>query len=193
MLQPSAQQIEDSAVIARVAQGERAAFPLLYDRLSRPLFSLALKMLRDQADAEDLLQDVFVQIWKRAPSYDPRQSSVFSWAVLLTRSRAIDRLRSRMRRSQVIVPSLEGDEAETTLPDASTGGSGSDIIEKKDEAARVRAALQNLPQEQREAIELAFLSGLTHHEIAERLEQPLGTVKARIRRGLLRLRQKFPE
>jgi RNA polymerase sigma-70 factor (ECF subfamily) len=147
-----------------------------------------MKMLGDPAEAQDALQDVFLQIWSRASTYDPEQSSVFSWTVLLARSRVIDRLRARGRRSRVVVASSEDT---PTADDASTVESAADTAEKKDEAARVRYVLNNLPAEQREAIELAFFEHLSHHEIAAQLGQPLGTVKARIRRGLLKLRERL--
>jgi RNA polymerase sigma-70 factor, ECF subfamily len=186
----SAQQMLDQEMIARIGRRDQSAFSALYDRLSGPLYSLAMKMLGDAAEAQDALQDVFLQIWSRAGTYDPEQSSVFSWTVLLTRSRVIDRLRARGRRSRVVVASTE-DSSTTVAGDASTVESTADTVEKNDEAARVRDVLNNLPSEQREAIEMAFFEHLSHHEIAARLGQPLGTVKARIRRGLLKLRQRL--
>jgi RNA polymerase sigma-70 factor (ECF subfamily) len=185
---PTTQQMLDQEMIARIGRRDQGAFSALYDRLSGPLYSLAMKMLGDPAEAQDALQEVFLQIWSRAGTYDPEQSSVFSWTVLLTRSRVIDRLRARGRRSRVVVASTED---APTAADASTVESAADTAEKNDEAARVRYVLNNLPSEQREAIELAFFEHLSHHEIAARLGQPLGTVKARIRRGLLKLRQRL--
>ena len=184
----TAQQMLDQEMIARIGRRDQAAFSALYDRLSGPLYSLAMKMLGDPAEAQDALQEVFLQIWSRAGTYDPEQSSVFSWTVLLTRSRVIDRLRARGRRSRVVVTSTED---APIAADASTVESAADTAEKNDEAARVRYVLNNLPSEQREAIEMAFFEHLSHHEIAARLGQPLGTVKARIRRGLLKLRQRL--
>jgi len=184
-----AQQLLDREMIARIGRQDQSAFSALYDRLSGPLYSLAMKMLGDPAEAQDALQDVFLQIWSRAATYDPEQSSVFSWSVLLTRSRVVDRLRARGRRSRVVVAS--GERASAAPPDASTAESGADTAERNDEAARVRSVLNNLPSEQRETIELAFFEDLSHHEIAARLGQPLGTVKARIRRGLLKLRERL--
>lgn len=178
----------DQEMIARIGRRDQGAFSALYDRLSGPLYSLAMKMLGDPAEAQDALQEVFLQIWSRAGTYDPEQSSVFSWTVLLTRSRVIDRLRARGRRSRVVVASTEDT---PTGVDASTVESAADTAEKNDEAVRVRYVLNNLPSEQREAIEMAFFEHLSHHEIATRLGQPLGTVKARIRRGLLKLRQRL--
>jgi RNA polymerase sigma-70 factor (ECF subfamily) len=185
----SAQHMLDQEMIARIGRRDQVAFGALYDRLSGPLYSLAMKMLGDPAEAQDTLQDVFLQIWSRAATYDPEQSSVFSWTVLLTRSRVIDRLRARGRRSRVVVASTE--DAPSASTDASTAESAADTVERNDEAARVRSVLNNLPAEQRETIELAFFEDLSHHEIAARLGQPLGTVKARIRRGLLKLRERF--
>jgi RNA polymerase sigma-70 factor (ECF subfamily) len=175
----------------RVGHGDQAAFSALYERLSGPLYSLALKILGDASDAQDALQEVFVQIWSRARTYDPEKSSVFSWAVLLTRSRAIDRLRARDRRLRVVVGSAADEAKLTEATNASTVESAADTANKKDEAAHVRSLLNNLPEDQRQAIELAFFGHRTHHEIAAQLGQPLGTIKARIRRGLLKLREQF--
>ena len=187
----TAQQIADQEMILRIGRGDQTAFSALYDRLSGPLYSLALKILGDASDAQDALQEVFVQIWSRAGTYDPEKSSVFSWAVLLTRSRAIDRLRARDRRLRVVVGSTADEARLAEATDASTVESAADTANKKDEAAHVRSLLNNLPDDQRQAIELAFFGHRTHHEIAAQLGQPLGTVKARIRRGLLKLREQF--
>jgi RNA polymerase sigma-70 factor (ECF subfamily) len=187
----TAQQQSDRDMIARIGRGDETAFDALYNRLSGPLYSLALRMLGDAADAQDALQDVFLQIWARARTYDPEQSSVFSWSVLLTRSRVIDRLRARGRRLRVVVPATDVEEDHTEAADASVAESAADATDRNDEAARVRSILNSLPAEQREAIELAFFTDLTHHEIAGRLGQPLGTIKARIRRGLLKVRERL--
>src|SRR5713101_770306 len=156
----TAKQIADREMIARIGRGDQSAFIALYDRLSGPLYSLAVKMLGDAGDAQDALQDVFLQIWSRAATYDPEQSSVFSWTVLLTRSRVIDRLRARGRRSRVVVGSIDDKENHTDVADASTIESAADTANKNDEAARMRSVLNNLPTEQREAIELAFFGHL---------------------------------
>ena len=183
------QQIADREMIERIGRGDQSAFSALYDRLSRPLYSLALRMLGDAGDAQDALQDVFLQIWSRAATYNPEQSTVFSWTVLLTRSRVIDRLRARKRRLRVVDSATDDEDA--NVADASTMETAADTAYKNDEAARVRSVLNNLPSEQREAIELAFFGHLTHHEIAARLGEPLGTIKARIRRGLMKLRERL--
>ena len=182
------QQQADEQLMARIAQGDQMAFSALYDRLSAPLFSLALKMLGDPAEAEDALQEVSLQIWRRAAAYDAAQSSVFSWAVLLTRGKVIDRLRARGRRTRVVVASADDESSAIEPADASTADTAADNLYRNEEAAHVRTVLGDLPPDQRQAIEMAFFSDLTHQEIAAQLQQPLGTVKARIRRGLLRLR-----
>ena len=183
----SPQQQADKNMIAQVARGDSAAFAALFDRLAPPLYSLAYRMLNDATEAEDAIQDVFLQIWRRAATYDEAQSTVFTWAVLFTKSRVIDRLRGRARRARLEQQSREGQQTDT----ASISESGADIADRREEAARVLAAVAELPSEQREALELAFFTALTHQQIAERLGQPLGTVKARIRRGLLKLRERM--
>lgn len=179
----------DREMLERVARGDQSAFARLYDRLSPPLYSLAVRMLGDAAEAQDALQDVFLQIWRRARNYDAGQSSVFSWATLMTRSRVIDRLRSRGRRLRVVPSST--DDPNTRVADASVTDDAADTTARKDDAMRIRQNLNRLPNEQREVVELAFFGGLSHHEIAAQLGQPLGTIKARIRRGLLKLRERL--
>lgn len=179
----------DLDLIKRVAEGDQSAFAMLFDRLASPLYSLAYKMLGDTSEAQDAIQDVFVQIWRRASNYDSNQSSVFTWAILLTRGRVIDRLRGRARRLRLEEASRQEHESAQAL--ASISESGADIVGRNEEAARVRSALAKLPAEQREALELAFFTAMTHKEIAKQVRQPLGTVKARIRRGLLKLRERM--
>ena len=171
----------------RIAAGDQHAFAVLYDRLSGPLFSLAFEMLRDATEAEDTLQEVCLQVWRRAATYDSSRSSLFSWAVMMTRSKAIDRLRARGRRARVVAGSTD-ENPESLSALASDADDAADTSAKNDEASRVRSILGTLPEEQREAIEMAFFTDMTHAEIAEKKGEPLGTVKARIRRGLLRLR-----
>jgi RNA polymerase sigma-70 factor, ECF subfamily len=188
---PVSQEKVDRATLAQVASGDQRAFDQLYDRLSGPLYSLAVRMLGDATEAQDALQDVFLQIWRRAPSYDADQSSVFSWAMLMTRSRVIDRLRARGRRLHVVVSSIDDANKDAESVDASVAESAADTAGRNEEAVRVRSILNKLPADQRQAIELAFFNDLTHHEIAAQLGQPLGTIKARIRRGLLKLRERI--
>lgn len=183
------QQAADRRLLTRAAAGDEAAFAALYDRLSGPLYALCLRMIGDAAEAEDALQEACVLIWRRAPHYDPTRSNVFGWAVHLTRGKVIDRLRARGRRLRLLVPEPELEEdLRPTLEQASGEPDASDVTSKHEQAASVRRGLETLPGEQRQAIEMAFFGDLSHHEIASRLTQPLGTVKARIRRGLLKLR-----
>ncbi len=198
MTEEPAQQDRDRQLLAAVARGDQAAFGQLYDRLSGPLFSLCLRMTGEAPEAEDILQEACVVIWRRADSYNPQRASVFSWAIHLTRCKAIDHLRSRGRRLRVVIPedvASPGGEgpvarhadyhAETATTGANTA---SDDLERSEQAARVRRVLGALPAEQSQAIEMAFFGDLSHHEISARLSQPLGTIKARIRRGMLKLR-----
>jgi RNA polymerase sigma-70 factor (ECF subfamily) len=171
-------------LLRRVAERDLQALSEFYDQTATPLFSVALRILGDHGEAEEVTQDVFVQIWEKAPAFDDLLGSAFQWALSITRHRAIDRLRKSKRRARLIEELLEtgtADSRERALPDAEAMGGES--------AVAVRAALDSLPQEQRHAIELAFFAGLTHPEIVELLDEPLGTIKARIRRGLLKLRE----
>lgn len=175
----------DALLLQRVATGDREAFAQLYDRFSGPLYGTALHILRSKAEAEDVVHDAFITFWEKAPTYDTSRGSAFSWAVTLVRNRAIDRVRMRRRRSELLAESAPEDLGYADDGIASTGGDSTTI---GDDARLVRQALDLLPDEQRRAVELAFLGGLTQEEISRRLEKPLGTVKARIRRGLLKLR-----
>ncbi len=186
MPEENAQQNTDRAWIEAAGRGDQGAFAALYDRLANPLYTLCLRMLGDAAEAEDVLQEAFLQIWRNAARYDHAQSSVFSWSLHITRCKVIDRLRARGRRLRLYVPENEGGEAPVQI--ASAGADAADSATRNERANSVRRTLEELPPEQKQAIELAFFSDLTHHEIAERLGQPLGSVKARIRRGLLKMR-----
>ena len=173
----------DAGLMRRIADGDRDAFASLYDQYSRPLFSLALRILNDQKEAEDVLQEVFVQIWEKAGQFDDRLGKPFTWSMTMTRNRAIDRLRSKQRQHRLVEELTQ--DATTGAPDVPTYPPGEF---EPGQAEHIRAAVNGLPEDQRKAIELAFFKGLTHFEIAEALREPLGTVKARIRRGMLRLR-----
>ncbi len=178
----------DAQLLARIATGDEVAFGALYDRFSPGLFSLVLKMVQDEKEAEDVLQEGFHHIWRRAATYDPLRSSPFTWAVMILRNKAIDRLRVRQRLDRTVERVTE---EFSHFPEADEVSA--QAAERHDEGAQVRSALQQIPDEQRQAVELAFFSGLTHEQIAEQLETPLGTIKARIRRGLLKLREFLKE
>lgn len=175
-------------LLRRMAGGDKAALGDLYDRFSRPLFATALAVLSDPAEAQDIVHDVFMVLWEKAALFEPERGSAFAWAVTLTRNRAIDRLRTRRRRTALLEASAVADLGYESR--AQEMGSD-ERAAAGDDARLVRAALAELPADQKSAVELAFFSGLTQQEIAERLKEPLGTVKARIRRGLLRLRDRL--
>jgi RNA polymerase sigma-70 factor (ECF subfamily) len=173
----------DRTLIARMAQGDGDALAELYDRHARPVYSLAVRILRDARDAEDVVQEVFAQAWRQASRYTASRGAVIAWLLTLARSRAIDRLRARRARPE----GASDDAAGIALVDASPPIEHQ--LVSAEQVARVRAAVDDLPLLQRIAIELAYFEGLSHVEIADRLEQPLGTVKTRIRLAMGKLRE----
>jgi RNA polymerase sigma-70 factor (ECF subfamily) len=175
----------NTALIRRMAGGDRDALAELYDSLSRPLYSTARHILNDASEAQDVVHDVFLALWKNAATFDSSRGAAFSWAVTLTRNRSIDRLRTRANRARLLGNSIPDDLGYGSEADVLGADSKVDI---GDRAVAVRSALAELPKEQQRALELAFFSGLTQREIAEKLSEPIGTIKARIRRGLLKLR-----
>jgi len=177
----------DEALIARMERQDQEALSLLYDRYRSVIFSLALRILRDRAEAEEVLTDVFFQAWKSAGGFDSLRGSVAGWLVTLCRSRAIDRLRARGRRDASLA-ALAADPSQTSTVGA-RGSSPEDAADLTHRSSQVVAALGVLTPEQRGALELAYYGGLSHSEIAEKLGEPLGTVKTRIRQGLLTLRE----
>jgi len=177
----------DAAIIDRIAAGDRAAMAELYDRHSDVVFSLACRIVRQPADAEDVVQEVFTQAWRQAARYDAERASAAAWLLNITRTRAIDRVRAARTRQQI----SGGDERLESTPTA--GATQEDQVIGGERAERVRAALSVLGEAQRTAIDLAYFAGLTHGEIAARLSEPLGTVKTRIRSGLLKLREALME
>lgn len=186
--EPDARHAADARLLGRVASGDRAAFSELYDRFSRPLYATAFRILNDANEAQDIVHDAFVAVWEKAETFETSRGTAFSWALTLTRNRAIDRLRSRRRRAELLDASAPSD---LGLDENSSGPSADDSASASDQAVAVRAAVATLPADQQRALELAFFGGLTQEEIATRLRTPLGTVKARIRRGLLKLRDQL--
>ena len=174
----------DQAALARVTRGERDALAELYDRHARPIYSLALRILRDTADAEDVVQDVFAQAWSQASRYARARGTVSAWLLMLARSRAIDRLRSKRSRPDL---GAGDDGVVADVPD--TGATPDRQLLSDEQVSRVRIALSDLPGPQRVAVEMAYYEGLSHTEIADQLDEPLGTVKTRIRTAMNRLRE----
>lgn len=174
----------EAELIRRIAKGERSAFDELYSRYSRPLFSYILKFLKDYGLAEEVLQDVFVKIWKTAFRYDSSLSRPFSWSVLITKRLCIDKLRAAK-------PVTVSDDPVSLQPvdernrDEQTP---SDMVLVKDQVGILREMLGKLPDSQRSTLELAMSRGLTQQEISDELDMPLGTVKTAMRRGMQRLR-----
>ena len=170
------------ALLARIAQGDREAFGRFYDTFAPLALGLIRRILRDLAASEEVLQEVFWQIWQEAPRYDPRRGSPEAWVVMRSKTRAIDRLRAMRRREKTFVAPV----------DESVARSSEVLGENPGVAAEtrglVRSALNGLPESQRRVVELAFFEGLTQSEIASRLGEPLGTVKTRARLGLERLK-----
>jgi RNA polymerase sigma-70 factor (ECF subfamily) len=168
-----------------VARGDELALAALYDRYSAILLGLLLRILHDRPEAEDVLQDVFVQVWRRAADFDEARGRGFTWLVTLARSRAIDRLRAldaRARATQAAQREVKEETMDAT-----------DDVLHAEQRAVVQAALARLPEEQRRALLLAYYDGLTQSEIAARLNQPLGTIKTRMRSGLIKLRELLRE
>jgi RNA polymerase sigma-70 factor, ECF subfamily len=180
----------DRDLVKRMAAGDDRALAQLYDRLGNLAYSLAYQILGEQADAEEVVTDAFVQAWGSAASFDPARASVASWLSMITRTRALDRLRARKRRARIVeTATLQSDLPEATaLPLGSIGPEPDRHAELTDLRARVREVLHALPEQQRLVIELAYYGGLSQSEIAARLNEPLGTVKTRVRAAMTKLR-----
>lgn len=175
----------ETELLEKIARGSEAALARLYDRYSGLLFSLILAILKDSRDAEEVLQEVFLQVWRRADRYDPSRGSAYKWLVTLARTRSIDRTRSknfaRHREAR------SGDEALDRTADTSRA-SQLDAVLILERAEVVRGILAKLPPEQQRVLRLGYFLGHTQTEIARTLELPLGTVKSRMRLGLIAMR-----
>jgi RNA polymerase sigma-70 factor, ECF subfamily len=179
---PAARAAEDRRLVARLAGGDPEALSRLYDRYASMLLALAIRVLKDRAEGEEVLQEVLLQAWRQAGRYDPARSSVSTWLVMMTRSRAIDRIRSR----KVVDRTLAAAQRETTRTHESPEGARSVLHQER--AARLREELAKLPAEQRQVLDLAFFEGMTQREIAEETGIPLGTVKTRTLLAMKKLR-----
>ena len=178
----SAQSANAANLIQRVAKQDREAFSQLYDQSAALVFSIAMRMLKVRSDAEDLLQEVFVQVWRQAENYSEDRGSPEAWMINIARSRAIDRIRSIRRRERSFL--LTDDPASVRSSE-----NVESTVAQSETKLTMNSALAKLPETQRKVLELAYFDGLTQTEIAERLAEPLGTVKTRIRSGIQRLRE----
>jgi RNA polymerase sigma-70 factor (ECF subfamily) len=186
MLEGQPTEESQAELVKRMASGDAQALSEFYDQAAGALFSLAARVLGDPTEAEEVIQDVFVQIWEKAAVFDSTLGSAIHWGLSITRHRSIDRLRARQRRMRLL------DELTNTNAASDDPEVGPRRLEV-DEAAMVRSALDGLPSEQKQALLMAFFESKTHIEIAEALGEPLGTIKARIRRGMLKLRDTLQE
>lgn len=172
---------EDREVLTAVALGDPAALERLYTRHASTLLAVILRIVRVRADAEEVLQETFLEVWAHATRYDAQRSAVRSWLITIARTRAIDRIRRSGANARMVTTVT----AVASPPEAAVVPQ--DALEQHQMDARVRSALQTLPPEQRGVLELAFLQGLTHREISEQTGIPLGTVKTRIRAAMQKL------
>jgi RNA polymerase sigma-70 factor (ECF subfamily) len=174
---------EEVRLLALVAEGDHYAFAALYRRRAGLIYSLLVRMLVNEMEAQEVMQDAFVQIWRRAAQFDSARSSPVAWIIMIARGLAVDRLRARSRRNA-------GHAAyERELVSLEMETNDFRPLERDDLADACASALNHLPEEQGRALQLAFFRGWTHEEIARAVNEPLGTIKARIRRGLLALRK----
>lgn len=183
----SLQQAPDSALVEQMIAGDESALSTLYDRYSGMIYSMLLRILRDTHAAEEILQDLFFQLWHNAAGYDPSRGSLPAWLMVIGRNRAISRLRRRDFR--------QPDDTLETFPEGAVPSSVN--LETEAQQAelmqRLRLAMATLPPEQREAVELAYFEGMTQTEIAARTGAPLGTVKTRVRTAMQYLKQTFDD
>jgi RNA polymerase sigma-70 factor (ECF subfamily) len=180
---------EDLQLVQAIADGSPEALARLYDRLAPTVFGLARRIVSRAEDAEEVVQDVFAQVWQQAGRYRHGRASVAGWIVMMTRTRAIDRLRARRARPDIdrtVAPAVP-----TTLVSPSPTPEAAAVSAA--DAARVREAFRGLSESQRQLLELAYFEGLSHSEMAERTSVPLGTVKTRIRAAMETLRQRMAD
>ncbi len=181
-MHPEPARTSDAELLHAIARGDEQALASLYDRYRLILFGLVLRILHSREEAEDVLQELLLQVWKRASDFDEARGRPFTWLVTLARSRAIDRLRSLGARDRATTESAR-DAGPEPWSDAA------DDAIRSEQSEIVRQALAELPEEQRQALLLAYFEGLTQTEIATRLGAPLGTVKTRMRSGMIKLRE----
>jgi len=185
---PADEAATDADLIARVKSGNSEALDEIYRRYASPVYSLVWKILQNPEESEDVALDVFWQIWRQAAAYDSSRGAPPAWIFTLARSRAIDRLRARHRKED---RTISFDDPAVVLDPLDQEATPDQVASYRQNRDLVREAMKVLSAPQREAVELAFFQGLTHVEIAEKLRLPLGTVKTRIRQGLIRLRRRL--
>jgi RNA polymerase sigma-70 factor (ECF subfamily) len=177
----------DLRLLQCIARGDTAALAEFYDRHSRLVFSIIVRIVRSPSDAEDVLQEVFMRVWTRADTYDPRLGWPSAWVTRIARNRAIDRLRARRTRGEPL-PSIDDPDVSAEAPRAVTRETPEALAQGAAASAGIHGALSDLPSAQRELIEAAFFDGYTHQELSDRFGLPLGTVKTRIRSGLMAMK-----
>jgi RNA polymerase sigma-70 factor (ECF subfamily) len=180
----SLESLDDVELIQRVSLGDRACFEEFYNRHAALIYSTAYKVLNNADDADDVVQDVMFMVWEKSPMYEVARGKPLNWAITMTRNKSIDRLRSVQRRMR-----LKEDAGREMQPLLAVGAKPENTLDLGEKRQIVRSAVMKLNSEQREVIEMAYFGGLTQLEISQRLQTPLGTVKARIRRGMQRLRK----
>lgn len=170
-----------AAALVRVGTGDRAALRIVYQDTAAKLFGVLIRILKSRSEAEDVLQDVYVTVWRKAALFNPERASAITWLIAIARNRAIDRLRSgaSARRSAPI-------EEAADISDSAPGAL--DMVVRAEQQARLGTCLGELEEKTSQAIRFAFLDGMTYEQLAERMSVPLGTMKSWIRRGLLKLR-----
>ena len=174
----------DQALIDGIVLGDEEALRELYGRLAPRAYGIALKVLKDPAEAEEVLQDAFLEIWRSATRYDPRRGAIERWVATMVRTRAIDRLRKRQSRDRMM--------SSAALMPTPSRPTPEDRYAVAQIGAKVREALAQLPEEQRHALELSYFEGLSQSEIAEKTATPLGTVKTRMRLAMIKLAEALP-
>ena len=179
--------LEISRLLGRAGLGDRAAFATLYERTSSHLLGVVLRIQRDRAQAEDILQEVYVNVWRAAQSFDAAQSQPLTWLSSIARNRAIDSLRRTQTQPQFRSTSLDEDnDVYDTVADDAPGPL--DLLSRASDARALSSCMQGLSAQQRQSVALAFFDGLSHAEVAEQMRQPLGTVKSWVRRALMSLK-----
>jgi RNA polymerase sigma-70 factor (ECF subfamily) len=177
----------DQELVLRLAQGDERALGLLYDRYGAVLYAVAYRIVGQKADAEEVVMEAFAQAWREAPRFDAARGSVAAWLSMMSRSRALDQVRSHSRRARIT--EAAGRDAPESGPAMSAGSPlPNEPVEAAERRRAVQGALAELAPPQRVAIELAYFEGLSQSEVAERLKEPLGTIKTRMRLGMQKLR-----